>query len=107
MNGVPQPATMRLLAGVTYRFRFMNITPSMDNLRVSLRGPAGPVQWLVVAKDASTVKNAKLQKAEQHIAVGETFDFEYHAAAPEELRLEGWSPGDNRRAVQTLVFTEK
>jgi FtsP/CotA-like multicopper oxidase with cupredoxin domain len=104
MNGVPQPATMHLSAGTTYRLRFMNITPTMDNMRISLRGPSGPVRWRLIAKDAAEVKNENLQPADQHIAVGETFDFEYRAGDAEELRLEGWSPGDNRRAVQTLIF---
>jgi FtsP/CotA-like multicopper oxidase with cupredoxin domain len=107
MNGAPQPTTMRLKAGTAYRFRFMNITPTMDNMRVSLRGPRGSVEWRLLAKDASEVKSAGLQKADQHIAVGETFDFEYRAAGAEELRLEGWNPGDNRRAVQTLIFAER
>ena len=44
------------------------------------------------------------QRAEQHVAVGETFDFEYRAAGPGELRLEALSPNDGRRAVQALVF---
>jgi len=41
------------------------------------------------------------------IAVGETFDFEYRADGPEELMLVGLNPGDNRRAVQTLIFSER
>jgi hypothetical protein len=40
------------------------------------------------------------------IAVGETFDFEYKATSPQELTLEGINPGDNRRAVQTLIFSD-
>ena len=46
-----------------------------------------------------------MRMADQEIAVGETFDFEYRATAPGELTLEGWNPNDNRRAVQTLIFT--
>jgi FtsP/CotA-like multicopper oxidase with cupredoxin domain len=106
MNGVPQPTTMRLKSNVPYRLRFMNITPSVDNLRVALRGTAGPVQWRQLAKDAAEVKRDGPQTAEQHIAVGETFDFEYRAAGPQESRLEAWAPGDNRRAVQTLIFSK-
>ena len=106
MNGSPQPATMRLKVGTTYRFRFMNITPTMDNLQVSLRGPDGPVRWRPLAKDAAEVHSTKLREADQHIAVAETFDFEYRATGAEELRLEGVQPGSNRRVVQTLVFGE-
>lgn len=104
MNGSPQPAAMRLKAGTTYRLRFMNITPTMDNMRISLRDANGAVNWRPVAKDAAGLKNKDPRPADQHIAVGETFDFEYRADNAGQLRLEGWSPGDNRRAVQTLIF---
>jgi len=40
------------------------------------------------------------------IAVGETYDFEYGTAGPRELTLVGWSPDNNRRAVQTLAFAD-
>jgi manganese oxidase len=105
MNGVPQPNTMQLRTGVTYRFRFANITPSVNNLQVSLRSTGSPVDWRIVAKDAASVHSVKMQPADQLIAVGETFDFEYRAGAPGQLTLEALSPNDNRRAVQTLIFT--
>jgi hypothetical protein len=105
MNGSPQPATMRLQTGVTYRFRFVNITPTMDAMRVSLSDAGQPVQWRHVAKDAADLKVPAMKKADQMIAVGETYDFEYKADRPQELSLIGLNPGDNRRAVQTLVFT--
>lgn len=107
MNGSPQPSAMRLRTGVVYRFRFMNMTPTMDNMRVSLKGPSGVVDWRIIAKDAAPLANPRWQPADQHIAVGETFDFEYKAAVPGELKLEGLSPGDSRRAVQTLIFAEQ
>jgi hypothetical protein len=105
MNGSPQPAAMRLKVRTTYRFRFMNITPSVDDMRIALRDDKGLVQWRPLAKDAAKILNGKLQEAEQHIAVGETFDFEFRAARPGELMLEGRQPGSRRRAVQTLIFT--
>ncbi len=104
MNGSPQPNTLRLKAETTYRFRFINITPSIDNLRVSLRSGGNPVEWRPIAKDAADVKGSAPRPADQAIAVGETFDFEYRATSPQELTLVGLSPGDNRRAVQTLIF---
>jgi hypothetical protein len=70
-----------------------------------LRDDKGLVQWRPLAKDAAKILNGKLQEAEQHIAVGETFDFEFRAARPGELMLEGRQPGSRRRAVQTLIFT--
>jgi FtsP/CotA-like multicopper oxidase with cupredoxin domain len=107
MNGAPQPANMRLQTGVTYRLRFINITPSVNNLRVSLRKAGSPVQWREIAKDAADVKGTPRKEADQLITVGETFDFEYRAEAAEELTLTGLSPNDNRRAVQTLIFADR
>jgi FtsP/CotA-like multicopper oxidase with cupredoxin domain len=105
MNGSPQPATMRLQTGVTYRFRFVNITPTMDAMRISLTQAGQPVQWRQIAKDAADLRTPITKPADQMIAVGETYDFEYKAESPRELSLVGLNPGDNRRAVQTLVFT--
>jgi hypothetical protein len=107
MNGVPQPATMRLKTGTTYRLRFMNITPALDNLRVSLRSEGAPVEWRLIAKDASNVKGSPMRKADQMIAIGETYDFAYRADSPQELLLTGLSPNDHRRAVQTLIFSDR
>jgi FtsP/CotA-like multicopper oxidase with cupredoxin domain len=106
MNGVPQPNTIQLRTGVKYRFRFINITPSVANLRVSLRKASVPVQWRAVARDAVDLPAslATLRTADLQISVGETFDFEYEATSPEELTLEGIQPNDTRRVVQTLVF---
>ena len=106
MNGSPQPNTIRLKTGTPYRFRFINITPSVNNLRVSLRETGGPVQWHLIAKDASEVKGKPVREADQMIAVGETYDFEYTATSPGERSLVGLSPNDNRRAVQTLIFED-
>jgi hypothetical protein len=107
MNGVPQPATMRLRTGIKYRFRFINITPAVGNLRVRLEEAGKPVEWRALAKDAAEVKDAPMRIADQMVSVGETYDFEYRATEPRELRLMGWSPDDNRRAIQTLVFTDR
>jgi FtsP/CotA-like multicopper oxidase with cupredoxin domain len=104
VNGRPQLSSMRLQVGTTYRFRFMNITPFGDELHVGLRGSSAPNQWRPLAKDAVDVNGGKLQTAEQHVAVGETFDFEYTATASGELQLEAWLPGTNQRVIQTLVF---
>ena len=108
MNGVPQPTTMELATGTKYRFRFMNITPSVANLRVSMRQAGVPVEWRAVAKDAVDLpaSEATLRRADLQISVGETYDFEFDATDPVELTLEGLQPNDTRRAVQTLVFSD-
>ncbi|MDO8795528.1 MAG: multicopper oxidase domain-containing protein [Vicinamibacterales bacterium] len=107
MNGVPQPAALRLRTGTTYRLRFMNITPAAANLRVSLRRAGAPVQWRAVAKDGVDLPAAAatMRPADLQVSVGETFDFEYEAAAPGEVTLEGLQPNDMRRVVQTLIFS--
>lgn len=106
MNGSPQPGTMELCTNTTYRFRFINITPSVNNLRVSLQDANGPVQWRLIAKDAADVKAKPTMRADQLIAVGETYDFEFRAASAQELTLVGLAPNNGRRAVQTIVFAE-
>lgn len=65
-----------------------------------MNGVPAPLHEHHADDGAAETKGRAPRKADQHIAVGETFDFE-------ELRLEGWSPGDNRRAVQTLIFEDR
>jgi hypothetical protein len=107
MNGLPQPASiLRFRVGETYRLRFMNITPTGDALHLTLYGPSGPVQWRPLAKDAAETGSTGLVTADQQVAVGETFDFEYSATKKAELRLEAWVPGANQRAVQTILVED-
>jgi FtsP/CotA-like multicopper oxidase with cupredoxin domain len=107
LNGSPQPAALHLRTGRTYRFRLINITPATDNLQVSLRDENGLAAWRELAKDASEVKKEGLQKADQRVAIGETFDFEYRAEKAGEVTLQGWPTGNARRVVQTLIFGEQ
>jgi hypothetical protein len=79
----------------------------VNNLRVSLSRAGKPVQWRCIAKDAADVKGTPMHTADQLVTVGETFDFEYRAEQAEELTLTGLSPNDNRRAVQTLIFSNR
>jgi FtsP/CotA-like multicopper oxidase with cupredoxin domain len=108
MNGVPQPNTMQLRTGVKYRFRFINITPSVANLRVSLRQTGLTVNWRPIAKDAVDLPPARAipLDADVQVSVGETYDVEYETAQPKQLTLEGIQPNDTRRVVQTIVFTD-
>jgi hypothetical protein len=106
MNGTPQPGTLRLKTGTKYRFRFINMTPSVANLRVSLRQAGAVVVWRAIAKDAVDLPVKDMQRADVQVSVGETYDFEYEATAPQELTLEGIQPNDTQRAVQTLIFSD-
>ena len=99
---------VELTTETKYRFRFMNITPSVANLRVSLRQAGVPVEWRAVAKDAVDLpaSEATMRRADLQISVGETYDFEFEATAPVELTLEAVQPNDTRRVEQTLVVTD-
>ncbi len=89
VNRSTNPIPMNLTAGVTYRFRLINITPNFTAI-VSLRGDGAPVTWRPVAKDGADLPPAQTspQAAEQTISVGETYDFEFSPSEPAELRLE-------------------
>src|SRR5688572_26739121 len=79
MNGERAP---RLVwkAGERHRVRLINITPD-DIFAVALQTAEGPVMWKPVAKDGAPLPAADsvAVPARQIIAVGETYDFEYHA----------------------------
>jgi FtsP/CotA-like multicopper oxidase with cupredoxin domain len=108
INGRPQPAPIQLSTGRKYRFRLINIAPNQAGLRASLRrGPGTPVQWRIIAKDGADLAPlvATMQTADLPVTVGETYDFEYEAAVPEELALEIYLPGPKLRVAQSLVFT--
>ena len=108
MNGNPQPETKRLQTHTRYRFRFMNITPSVADLRVSLRFGGVPVHWRAIARDAVDLDETLglMSQAELQVSVGETYDFEFEAKEPMELTLEGARADNRRRVVQTLVFSD-
>jgi FtsP/CotA-like multicopper oxidase with cupredoxin domain len=81
LNGSANPQfTWR--AGTRHRLRLMNITRH-DIVQVSLASATGPVTWRPLTKDGAPVPStlAAPRTAEQTIAVGETYDFEYDAPA--------------------------
>jgi len=106
INGHPQPAPLRLVTGRKYRFRLINISPNNEGMKASLRKAGSPVQWRIIAKDGTNLQPAAaaMQPAEFRITVGETYDFEFEANAPQELALEVYLPGPKLRATQGLVF---
>ena len=108
MNGRPQSRTMEFMTGTKYRFRFINITPSVADLRVSLRQDGVPVEWRAVAKDSVDLSSSKatMRQADLQVSVGETYDFEFEAKGPVELTLEGRRTNNSQRVVQTLVFAD-
>jgi FtsP/CotA-like multicopper oxidase with cupredoxin domain len=52
LNGSPQPPPIALIAGTTYRMRFINITAVDSDLTYSIVDATGaPVSWRAIAKD--------------------------------------------------------
>jgi FtsP/CotA-like multicopper oxidase with cupredoxin domain len=81
LNGSKQPQ-VSWRAGRKHRIRLANITRH-DIVSVSLRGRSGVVTWRPLAKDgiAMPASRSAPKNAEQLIAIGETYDFEYDAPA--------------------------
>jgi manganese oxidase len=67
-------------AGARHRIRVINITPD-DVLQVSLVARDADATWVPLTKDGAPVPpdDARPSPAQVRIAVGETYDFEYHA----------------------------
>lgn len=87
INGTTNPDTLELVAGRTYRFRFIGIGANAART-VSLAGAAGAYTWRPVARDGweHQAKTAH-SEATVRLAPGTTFDFEVTPAAAGELTL--------------------
>jgi FtsP/CotA-like multicopper oxidase with cupredoxin domain len=79
MNGERSPRFV-WKGGVTHRVRLINITTD-DIFAVSLRAGGSLASWTPLAKDGAPLPAAATtaRPAEQVIAVGETYDFEFEA----------------------------
>jgi manganese oxidase len=89
LNGSKTPQ-VSWRAGRKHRIRLANITRH-DIVSIALRSRSDLVTWRPLTKDGIPVpvNRAAPQKAEQVIAVGETYDFEFDApAAREDLWIE-------------------
>jgi FtsP/CotA-like multicopper oxidase with cupredoxin domain len=89
MNRSTNPPPMLLKAGIKHRFRIINISTNFIPT-VTLRGSSGLAQWRAVAKDGADLppNQATLRPASIRISIGETYDYEFDAAAPGDYRLE-------------------
>jgi FtsP/CotA-like multicopper oxidase with cupredoxin domain len=76
LNGQREPEPIELVAGESYRLRFMHISPD-DDKRVQLLRDGEPVTWRHVAKDGADLPRALSSDlpADLRIHVGETYDF--------------------------------
>ncbi len=79
---------VELAAGVSHRFRFINIGAAL-NVRFQLRRDTTLVGWQARAEDGADLPQAQRvpQPATQLVAVGETFDFEFTPPGPGEYEL--------------------
>ncbi|HET8650536.1 MAG TPA: multicopper oxidase domain-containing protein [Gemmatimonadales bacterium] len=89
LNGKSAPDTLRLTAGLQYRFRFINIAPDW-RVRVTLADSSGPVQWRSVAKDGADLppRQATTRAAELKMGPGETADFSFTPEPGRPMALE-------------------
>jgi FtsP/CotA-like multicopper oxidase with cupredoxin domain len=89
LNGAARPRPAALRAGVTHRFRFINMTPQ-DMAGVGLRNPDSSLAtWTPVAKDGADLPRALRAPSPARVTLGpgETYDFAV-APRPGLLRLE-------------------
>jgi len=89
INGADMPDTVFLTAGVTHRFRFINIEPALSRTVTLLAGTARQ-QWRSVAKDGADLpaRQATTRPATITLFPGETYDFDVRREKPERLTLE-------------------
>ena len=88
LNGQVQPEPMELRAGVTYRFRLINIRSNAP-VALSLLDDARPAEWRAVAKDGADLpgSQAVARPAQLVFGPGEIYDYEFTPLAPGELKL--------------------
>jgi FtsP/CotA-like multicopper oxidase with cupredoxin domain len=89
MNGSPEPGPMQLRVGEKYRLRFINITPSDDEVEFSLKAGDKPVLWQPLAKDGADLPPfyKKACDAKQKFGAGETYDYVFQPETAGKLQL--------------------
>ncbi len=89
LNGEREPPEVELTAGVTYRFRLLQIQPDW-RVHFSLLDRNGLAEWRPIAKDGADLPPALrvIEPARVLAGPGETADFEFTPTAPGVLRLE-------------------
>jgi manganese oxidase len=89
VNGEARARPLELMAGMTHRLRFINITADNVALTVQLLSGFDPVRWTLVGKDGAETPPAQRTErpARQLVAVGETYDFELAPMTPRAVGL--------------------
>jgi FtsP/CotA-like multicopper oxidase with cupredoxin domain len=85
VNGDSVPRTEILRAGVTHRFRFINIGPAAS-VGYTLLRDSTVQQWRLQAKDGADVPASRqgLRRATAMVSVGETWDYLFDPPGPGE-----------------------
>jgi FtsP/CotA-like multicopper oxidase with cupredoxin domain len=98
VNGTNSIVPIELRAGVSHRFRLVNIS-AMETKSVRLLADTAVQQWRALAKDGAELpaRQATLRSAVQRLGPGETFDFEVKRDSAQTLKLEVISPGGPKR----------
>ncbi len=96
LNGKAEPDPIELVAGRTYRLRFVHIQPDW-RVNFTLLDDQGLVRWRPIAKDGADLAPALRRTAPARwlAGPGETADFEFTPAGPGVYRLEltTWGTG--------------
>lgn len=103
LNGRTTAAPLEFEAGGAHRLRLINITTGSPGLRFFLvRADSSLVSWQRIAKDGMDLpaNQRTTVRADQPVAMGETYDMRFTAAAAGEYRLE------LRTAANVLVATQ-
>ncbi len=103
MNGSATPPAQDWKQGVTYRLRFIGITPAPD-VEVSLLQGDKTLEWHPIAKDGAAFDARRAATpALQDINPGETFDFEFTPTAASVLTLRANQFGETRTTMSIRV----
>ena len=93
LNGSAQPAPFDLRAGVSYRFRLINIRTDYPASLAILSGEQ-PVYWRVIAKDGADLppSQATVRPAKLTFSAGEIYDVQFTPRAGSDLTLQFGAP---------------
>lgn len=103
VNGDSMPKDLVLQAGVSHRFRFVNIGVASAG-RVSIVRDSVPVTWRAVAKDGAALPESQqtMRPAVSRVSVGETYDFTW-TPPPGHYRLTIGAPNKVMVTQQLIV----
>jgi FtsP/CotA-like multicopper oxidase with cupredoxin domain len=93
LNGQAQPEPLELRAGVTYRFRLINIRTDYP-ASVTILDEGQPAQWRVVAKDGADLPSSQIKAGPATItfSAGEIYDVEFTPQVGQALALHFGAP---------------